>query len=150
MAWEHWKIGMPFIFMRCHRLQSNWNMSIVFCLWPITYLDSLILFHSSESFTPYDLWVRAVLDSREGEHSTVVNAQTDVAPPCAPRILNTTCRVAHELAVLWERPVCFNNSLDYYFILYRPMTVSEDKSLEIETSKDVEIQEVLFFLTFFS
>ncbi|CAH0385526.1 unnamed protein product [Bemisia tabaci] len=94
-----------------------------------------------ESFTPYDLWVRAVLDSREGEHSTVVNAQTDVAPPCAPRILNTTCRVAHELAVLWERPVCFNNSLDYYFILYRPMTVSEDKSLEIETSKDVEIQE---------
>ena len=55
-------------------------------------------------YTNYEIWVASIINGTESEKSDPVSAQTDVAEPSAPRILNVTCYDTGQLYVEWTGP----------------------------------------------
>ena len=55
-------------------------------------------------YTNYDIWVVSIINGTESMKSDIVSAQTDVAEPSAPKILNVTCYDTGQLYVEWEGP----------------------------------------------
>lgn len=55
-------------------------------------------------YTNYEIWVVSIINGTESDKSDPVAAQTDVAEPSAPKILNVTCYDTGQLYVEWEGP----------------------------------------------
>lgn len=55
-------------------------------------------------YTKYTIWVASIINGTESRKSELVETQTDVGEPSAPKILNVTCYDTGQLYVEWEGP----------------------------------------------
>lgn len=88
-----------------------------------------------EPFAKYKMWVKAFTNKHEGAPSDHVQLVTDVAGPGPPLIVNASCVDYSTLVVRWQRPTLFNNTIDYYYILYRLQDAYDFEEISIPSSE---------------
>ncbi|XP_046407157.1 tyrosine-protein phosphatase 99A [Ischnura elegans] len=83
--------------------------------------DSYIEYNltSLKPYTEYKIWLNAFTRVHDGVNSDPIIQRTDISGPSSPNILNLTCQAEDALFLQWQRPLEFNNSIDYYYVGYR-------------------------------
>lgn len=70
------------------------------------------------------------------EKSDVLQTNTDVSGPDAPRIINISCIPPNSFFVQWQKPTVFFNTIDFYYISYRSEHSKDFEEIPIDTSKE--------------
>lgn len=94
-------------------------------------------------FTWYKVHIQAYSRKFLGEPSAQVKFRTDISNPSAPQYVNVTCYSQDSILIQWQRPDKYYNSIDFYYVQYKPDSARDYEETTLQAKKDKLLNELL-------